>query len=720
MLHRYGEFVVRRARLLLVISGVVLVAAAVFGAGAFGKLKNGGFDDPATQSSQAQQLIDQKYGGQSNLLLLVTAKSGKVDDPATAAAGKELVDKLSHETNVTGVFSYWTTGAPSLKSTDGVQAIVLGHVTGDQGEMVTRAKDIIGRIAVDTPQFTVLAGGQAGTFRDVNTQVTTSLAIAEAIAVPVILVLLVLVFGSVVSALLPLAIGLVAIMGTFAELAFLGSVTDVSVFAINLTTALGLGLGIDYALFIVSRFREQLAAGDDVPEAVARTVATAGRTVIFSAGTVAAALAALLVFPQYFLRSFAYAGIGVVVIAALGASVLLPALLAVLGRRVNAGKVPWSRAVEARESARWGRFAALVTRRPALMAVPVIALLLLAASPLLKVNFGTPDAGVLRPSAASRQVSDALVTRFPGNATSPIDVVVTGPVSAAPLTSYAQRLSELPGVVRVDSSAGTFVHGTAGPANPANAGLGRPDGQRLTITSNLATQSDAAQTLVRSVRDVPGPDGAGTLVGGIDATLIDTTHSIGSRLPLAALLVVLTTFVVLFLFTGSIVQPVRALLLNALSLSATLGVVTWVFQQGHLSGLLQFTARPMDTSMTVLLFCITFGLSMDYEVFVLSRIKELHDQGASTEVAVSRGLARTGRIVSAAAVLLAVSFFAFMSGTVSFLQLFGLGSGLAILIDATLVRGVLVPAAMRVLGRAAWYSPKLLRRVYGRVALSEA
>jgi RND superfamily putative drug exporter len=299
-------------------------------------------------------------------------------------------------------------------------------------------------------------------------------------------------------------------------------------------------------------------------------------------------------------------------------------------------------------------------------------------------------------------------------------VVVTGPVPAAPLAAYAQRLSRLPGVVRVDSSAGTFVHGAAGPANPANAGLGRPDGQRLTLTSSLAAQSDAAQTLVRTVRDIPAPDGAGVLVGGIDATLIDTTHSIGSRLPLAILLVVLTTFVVLFLFTGSIVQPVRALVLNALSLSATLGVVTWVFQEGHLAGLLHFTARPMDTSMTVLLFCITFGLSMDYEVFVLSRIKELHDQGVASNLAVSRGLARTGRIVSAAAMLIAVSFFAFITGTVSFLQLFGLGSGLAILIDATLVRGVLVPAAMRVLGRAAWYSPRLLRRVYARVALSEA
>ena len=670
MLQRYGEFVVRRARLLLVISGVVLIAAAVFGAGAFGKLKNGGFNDPNTASSRAQQMINDQYGGQTNLVLLVSAPDGTVDDPARAVAGKRLAAALGNEKDVTGVVSYWTVPAPGLKSTDGRQALVLAHITGDQSQLVTRSKDLIGRYAGDHDGLTILAGGQGGTFNDVNTQVTTSLAIAESIAVPVILALLVLVFGSFVAALLPLAIGGIAIVGTFAELAVLGDVTDVSIFAINLTTALGLGLGIDYALFMVSRYREQLAAGDDVPQAVARTVATAGRTIVFSAATVAAALAALLVFPEYFLRSFAYAGIGVVAIAAAGAMVVAPALLAVLGRRVNAGRLRWVRPAGV-ESARWGRLAALVMRRPALVALPVVAVLLLAASPLLRVSFGTPDQGVLRAGAASRQVADALVANFPGNASSPIDVVVTGPAPAPALADYAHRLSVLPGVVRVDRA-----------------------GPRPTVVSNL--------------------------VGGADAELVDTTHSIGSRLPVAVLLIVLTTFLVLFLFTGSIVQPVRALLLNALSLSATLGILTWIFQQGHLSGLLDFTARPMDTSMTVLLFCITFGLSMDYEVFLMSRIKELHDQGADNRVAVTRGLARTGRIVSAAAVLLAVSFFAFVTGTVSFLQLFGLGSGLAILIDATLVRGVLVPAAIRVLGPAAWWSPRLLRRAYARVALSEA
>jgi RND superfamily putative drug exporter len=720
MLHRYGEFVVRRARLLLVISGVLLVAAAVFGAGAFGELKNGGFDDPAAQSSRAQQLIDQNYGGQTNLVLLVTAKTGTVDDAATAAAGRQLASTLSGEPDVTSVVSYWTAGVPSLKSTDGTQAIVLGHIKGDPGQVVTRAKDIIAKVTVDKPEFTVLAGGQAGTGLDVTDQVTTSLAIAEAIAVPVILVLLVFVFGSVVSALLPLAIGAVAIMGTFAELAFLGSITDVSVFAVNLTTALGLGLGIDYALFIVSRFREQLAAGDDVPEAVARTVATAGRTIIFSAGTVAAALAALLVFPQYFLRSFAYAGIGVVAIAALAALVMAPAMLAVLGHRVNAGKLPWSKKVPGGESARWGRLAALAMRRPAMTALPVIALMLLAASPLLGVSFGTPDQGVLRSSADSRQVADTLVAKFPGNASSPIDVVVTGAVPAGPLATYAETLSQLPGVVRVDSSAGTFAHGQAGPANPANATLGRPDGQRLTVVSDRVTKSIAAQDLVRTVRDVPAPDGTTVLVGGADAVVIDTTHSIGTKLPLAALLVILTTFVVLFLFTGSVVQPIRALILNALSLSATIGILTWVFQDGHLSGLLGFTPRPMDTSMTVLLFCITFGLSMDYEVFLLSRIREEYVRTGDNGLAVADGLAATARVITAAALIMITVFLSFVLGPELIIKQIGLGLAAAILVDATLIRMVLVPATMELLGKANWWLPAWLNRILPNVGFEGA
>jgi putative drug exporter of the RND superfamily len=718
MLHRYGEAVARRATILLVLAAVLMIGAGVLGMGAFGKLRNGGFQDPNAESTRAEQLIDAHLGGQTNLVLLVTARSGSVDGPAVAAAGRRLTESLAREAGVTDVLSYWTSGATSLKSSDGRQAVVLGHVTGDEGQVLDRSKALFARYAVDQDAVTVIAGGVGGVYKDVNTHVTRSLALAESIAVPLTLLLLVLAFGSVVAALLPLTIGGIAIMGTFAELSVLGSLTDVSIFSINLTTALGLGLGIDYALFMVSRFREELARGEEVPRAVARTVATAGRTVIFSAAAVMAALAALLVFPLFFLRSFAYAGIGVVAVAALGAVVVLPALLAVLGRRVNAGRLPWSRAIRGADSPRWGRLAGAVMRRPALAALPIMAVLLFVASPLLGVSFGTADQGVLPRSAQSRQVADALVERFPGNAGSPIDVVVPGPVAAGPLADYARHLSQLPGVARVQGSPGTFVGGQV--AAPGTAVPGNAEGQRLTVVATFAGQSAQAQDLVRTIRAASGPEGRAVLVGGVAADLVDTRHTVGTRLPLAIALVALTTFVVLFLFTGGVVQPVRALVLNALSLSATLGVLTWIFQDGHLSGLLGFTPRPMDLSMTVLLFCITFGLSMDYEVFVMSRIKELHDQGAAASTAVSQGLARTGRIVSTAAGLLAVTFFAFGTGTVSFLQMFGIGSGLAILIDATLVRGVLVPAAMRLLGRAAWYSPRPLRWVHARAALREA
>jgi RND superfamily putative drug exporter len=720
MLYRYGAFVARRARLLLVLSALLMIAAGVLGAGAFSQLRNGGFDDPSSQSSRAEQLIEAEFGGRMNLVLLVTPLSGTVDDPAAQADGSALTDALADEPYITNVISYFDTLAPSLRSDGGADALVLAQIEGDDAEVTERAEGIVDRYSGERGALSVLAGGSAGINQDVTAEVTRSLAIAEAIAVPLTLVLLVLAFGSVVSALLPLAVGGVAILGTFAELAILGSVTNVSIFAINLTTALGLGLGIDYALFMVNRFREQLAAGESVPEAVARTVATAGRTVIYTAVAVMAALAALLVFPLYFLRSFGYAGIGVVAIAALGALVMLPALLAVLGPRVNAGRVRFlRRAAQGEPSPFWGRLAGRVMRRPAMLGLPVVALLLLAGSPLLGVVFGTPDQGVLREASASRQVADALVTRFPGNTAAPIDIVTTSPVDRSEVASFARTLSLLPDVAQVASSAGTYVDGSSTPG-PGDAALGSGQAQRFTVVTTLVAKSDGAQDLVQAIRALPGPGDTDILVTGIDAALIDTKQSISDRLPVAAGLVLLTTLVVLFLFTGSVVQAIRAIILNGLSLAATLGILTWIFQEGHLASVLGFTPRPMDMSMTVLLFCIAFGLSMDYEVFVLSRIKELHDAGVPTAQAVAQGLARSGRIVSTAAGLLAVSFFAFGTSTVSFLQMFGIGAGLAILIDATLVRGVLVPASMRVLGRAAWWSPAPLRRVYTRVALEDA
>jgi RND superfamily putative drug exporter len=513
---------------------------------------------------------------------------------------------------------------------------------------------------------------------------------------------MIIVFGSLVASLLPLAIGVLAIFATFAELELLTHVTSVSVFAINLATGLGLGLGMDYALLMVSRFREELAKGVEVGDAVARTMATAGRTIAFSAVAVAAALSAMLVFPVYFLRSFAYAGVGVTIFSAASALLVLPALLAVLGRRVNSGRIRGIRAVRSVEAPFWGRLAAGVMRRPVVAALPVVAVLLFLATPLLSVTFGTPDERVLPTSAASHQVGDALRNDF---ATTPdvIDVLITPALPKPELQSYTQQLSHLSGVRRAEIS----------------VGAGQPASQRVSLSTGLDAASGAAQDVVRQVRAMSAPAGTTVLVGGATATLIDARQAISSHLLLAGALIVVTTFILLFLFTGSILQPLRALLGNTLTLGATLGSMVWIFQEGHLAKVLGFTPRPTDTAMPILLFCIAFGLSMDYELFVISRIKELHDAGVPNADAVTGGLARTGRIVSTLAALLAVGFFAFGSSHVSFIQLFGLGTGLAILIDATLVRGVLVPAFMRAFGERSWYAPPLLRRIHNQIGVSE-
>ncbi|MFD8132576.1 MMPL family transporter [Streptomyces mirabilis] len=721
MFERLAELAIRRSRLVLVIAVVAVALMGVLGAGAFTKLRGGGFDDPASQSTRAAKVIDEKFGGETNLVLLVQAPDSRVDTPAATRSGQTLVAELKKEKELTNVVSYWDTGSPDLRSRDGREAMVLAHVTGDETQQRENAKKILDTYTgTHKGALTVQAGGSAAVGHDLSKQVVDDLVLAETIAIPLTLVLLLFVFGSVVAALLPLAIAVIAVIGSFAQLSLLGSVTDVADTATNLTTALGLGLGIDYALLMTSRFREQLAAGASVDDAVRRTVHTAGRTVAFSAATVAAALAALLVFPQYFLRSFGFAGVGVVAIAALGTLFVMPALLAVLGHRVNSGRLPWAKPGHSGARApMWGRLARTVMRRPALTALPVLAVLLAAASPLLGITFGTPDERVLPKDASSRQVSTALRANFDGSEDSAVNIVIDQPVSKAPLESYAVELSGLQGVVRVETSAGTYAGGQSTATAPGDTTLGRPDAQRISLVSALTPKSDAAQNLVKEVRTLTPPTGTHPLVGGTDAVLVDSKDSIGGRLPIAVALVALTTFVLLFLFTGSVVQPLRALVLNVISLAATLGVMTWIFQDGNLSSLLGFTAQPMEMSMTVLMFCIAFGLSMDYEVFVTSRIKELHDLGKDNETAVADGLGHTGRIVSAAAFLLAVSFFAFGTAKISFMQMFGLGSGLAVLIDALAVRGVLVPAAMRLLGRSAWYAPGFLRRLHDRFGLSE-
>ncbi|MEV0356088.1 MMPL family transporter [Nocardia sp. NPDC050697] len=720
MFEKLGGFVVRHARLVLIAGVLALLGGGLLGATAFGKMQSGGQTDPGAESSLAASRLAAEFGTDSDYVFLVTAERG-IDDPEAAAAGRALAARLAADDRLVNVVSYWDTGSPAMRAADGGAAVVLaGNAATDPAEQDRAAAEIVAAYQADGAPVRVLVGGGSAVFHAVSEQIGSDLALAEAIAVPLILILLVLAYGNVVAALLTLVVGGIAILGTFAELSVLGSITDVSIYAVNLTTGLGLGLAVDYGLLMVARFREHRSAGRSPDEAVAGAVATAGRTIAFSAATVVAALAALVIFPQYFLRSFAYGGIGVVAIAAVAGVVVLPALLAVLGARADAWKVPGVRGIRGDAAPFWRRVADFALRRPVLAGLPVLALLLLAAAPLLDVRFGTPDDRVLPATTEVRQVGDAMRADFGGGDLNSLTVVTTGAVAPAALAGYAAALSGVAGVTQVDSAAGTFADGALRASSPADTRFARPEAQRLTVLTELDRESPQARELVDLVRAVPGPPGSTALVGGQVAELRDSLASIGSRLPYAVGWIVISTFVLLFLFTGSVVQPLRALLSNALSLAATLGLMVWVFQQGHFAGLLGFTPAPLDVSMLLLLFCITFGLSMDYEVFVISRIKELRDSGLGDEEAVVQGLARTGRLVTTAAALISISFLAFVVSDVRFIQFFGLGAGLAILIDATLVRGVLVPVSMRLLGPAAWYAPRPLRQVHRRFGLAEA
>ncbi|TNM47177.1 MMPL family transporter [Nocardioides albidus] len=693
-----GGLVTRRARTVLALGLLGVALAAVVGVGAFSKLQTQGFDDPDSESSRAAALLEERFAGGADYVLVVEAAAGDVDAPAASEAGAALTERLRSDPALSDVVSYFDGRPAPMRSTDGRYALVTASVA--PGEEADPAAVLDEYAGADGPLSVDVAGGEV-VGEEIGAQIGTDLGLAESIAIPLILVLLVLAFGNVVGALVTLGVGVAAILGTFAELSVLGSATDVSIYSVNLTTGLGLGLAVDYGLLMVARVREERASGRTHVDAVRRAVETAGRTIAFSATTVAVALAALLVFPMYFLRSFAYAGIGVMLITAFAAVVVLPAGLSLLGDRVDAWRVPGVRGIRGEEAPAWSRLARFVARRPLLSALPVLAGLLVMAVPLAGIELGTPDDRVLPTSASSRQAGDVLRSAFAGDGTHPIQVVTTSAVDEADLASYAARLGELPGVVRVDTRAGR-------------------DADLVSVVTDLDPMSGEARSLVEDVRSVPTPAGGDALVGGASAELLDQMSGIGARLPLVAGWLVLTTAVILFLFTGSVVQPLRALALNAVGLGATLGAMVWVFQDGHLAGVLGFTPQPMDSSMMVLLFCVAFGLSMDYEVFVMSRIKEMRERGMANEEALVHGLAHTGRIVSTAAALIAISFFAFLVSSVSFIQFFGLGTGLAILIDATLIRGVLLPASIRLLGERSWWAPRPLRALHRRFGLSEA
>jgi putative drug exporter of the RND superfamily len=724
-----------RSRLVLALTGLGIVLAAVAGIHATSKLKSGGFVSPNAPSQIASNRLDAYFVGPPDIILLVQARSGSVDAPSVASVGRSVAARLAAARGVEGVASYWATGDPGLKNRAGTEALVVGHIAGSDSTVEKRAKALTSELSERSPVAVVSAGGGSVAFHDIGTQIKKDLAVAESIAIPLTMILLVIAFGSVVAASLPVLIGLISIVTTLAVLFLVGSITNVSQYALNLTTAMSLGLAIDYSLLMVNRFREEMGAGYTTAEAISRSLEAAGRTILVSAATVAAAMAALLVFPVYFLRSMAYAGISVVLLATIGALVVLPALLNLLGTRVNAlpvrlrrvrrggagsGSVSGQRS--GAESPFWRRFATFVMRRPLATGLPVVLVLLIVAVPFTHVSFGSPDDRVLAPGSAGRLVGDALRTQFAGNANTATSIVTSRTLSDAQASRYAHEISALPGVGTVFGPSGVWVGGARVAINAAQAAslVRYQSAHGSWFQANTPDPlSHSAQALVRTMRAVPVPGGGHSYIGGEAASLVDQKHDLGTRLPLALVLIVLTTFIVLWLFTGSVVLPIKALFLNALTLSSVLGIAVWVFQYGHLSGLLDFTPGPTSTTMPLLLFCIAFGLSMDYEVFVLSRIKELHDAGMPNNEAVVGGLARSGRIVTTAAALMSVTFFAFAISKVSFIQMFAIGTGTAVLIDSTLIRGVLVPAFMRLVGEANWWSPRPLRILHERIGLSD-
>ncbi|MFD0362766.1 MMPL family transporter [Nocardia sp. GCM10030253] len=735
MLIRIAHTATRHPRTILLAAALLAVLCGVFGASVTSHMKTGGFVSDNAESTQVLRLIADNFGGaEPNMILLVRTEAG-ADSPAARAAGARLVDSLRARGDVIGVQSYWNAPPPlasALRSKDGKSALVLGYITGDETAAQKVAGEISEQLTGTTDGVTVDQGGLSSVYHDVNQQITHDLAVAEGVAIPLSFIVLVLVFGSLVAALLPLAVGIFAILTTLAILRTLTVFTDVSIFALNMTTALGLALAIDYSLFIVSRYREELANGMEVEAAVVRAVQTAGRTVLYSAVTVALSVAALGVFDLYFLKSFAYAGVAVVAAAAAASILILPAALMLLGQRVNAGDLRkplgrllgrTPRAELAPEETFWYRVVTRVMRHAAPVAIAIIVLLLAVGFPFLSVKFGYPDDRVLNAnaSATSREVGDALRNDFNANAATNTTIVLDGyRGSPAAIGDYAAGLSKVEGVAGVLSGAGVYAGGMKVSAGPPT--MSNDTGAFLTVATTVDPFNSAGKAQLAQLRAVPSP--APALFGGAAAVNVDALDALGARLPLAGALIVLTTFVVLFLFTGSILLPLKALVLNTLSLTAAFGAMVWIFQEGHLSSLLGSSATGyLVPTMPILMFCLAFGMSMDYEVFLLSRIREewlASGRTAADNVrSVAIGVARTGRIFTAAAVLMAIVMAAMVTSKVSFIQMTGLGLTLTVLADATLIRGLLAPALMKLLGTANWWAPAPLVRLHAKIGLSE-
>lgn len=705
-MRRIAHLVTHRSRAVLVTYGLLVVIMTALGTGVFSSLKSQGYTDPNSDSVTVSRILVDEFNNVQPDVQIAIDFPDNVDLASNRNTTEALLNAIADEAGVTQTSSYYSLGSPnSLKSKDG-NALYAFVFLDKSKDVEGIAQNILTKFGSRYESATLYFTGEAVVSHEINSAISEDLAKAESFAIPLTFLIQLVVFGSMVAAGLPLLVSLGAVLGTFAVLYGITQFTDVSIFAINLITGLGIGLGIDYALLVVYRYREERASGLDVARAVERTVETAGRTVLFSGATVALVLISLLAFPQYFLKSFGYAGVSVVVLAVLGTIFALPALLNVLGDKVDSLRV-FKRNLKPHDHGFWFTLTTYVMKRPLRIIVGSVVLLLTLAAPIRTITFGTVDERVLPANNTVVLAGDFIRDRFDGWEAVPVDVVVQ---SGSDVTALASKISLMTGVARVQAKDGVYVAGNL--AQPvALSGYVSATHDRLTVILSVDRYSDQANDVVTQIRSM-NTAGQDLLVGGISATFIDSQDAIKNTLPYVLAWIALFTFVVLFLFTGSILLPIKALVLNVLSLSATIGALTWVFTTGNATWLVGtfINTGTVDTSIIVLISILAFGLSMDYELFLLSRIKEEHDAGRDTTDSVAFGLQRSGRIVTAAALIISVTFMAFVTSSVTNIKQLGLGTALAILLDATIVRALLVPAFMKVAGRFNWWAPRWAQR----------
>jgi RND superfamily putative drug exporter len=663
---------------------------------AFSRLDSGGYSDPNSDSYKVYTYLTEELKlSDPAVVIIVDSGSTDVTDPVVAQKGIALEKTIAQEAGVTKTLSYWTSGGEAtLKSSDGKAAYILVY---GEGEAFTPESQKLGKVMqekYDGPYegLTLYAGGVGVVGHAITKKISDDLKIAELISIPLTFILLVLVFGALAASAMPLIVGVAAILGAFFILYLFTLFTTVSIYALNLTTGMGLGLGIDYALLMVNRFREELHRGKSVEDSIVTTMATAGKTVFYSGMTVLVTLLSLTFFPLPFLQSFGYAGVSVVALAVIGALFGLPPIMALLGDRIDKGVVRKS-AITPKEDGRWAKTARLVMKRPVSAVVLSMVILGIMAAPITNIKFSQGDSRMLPADNKAAFATALQAERFPGQTGTPIEIIIKdGANKLEEINVYTAKVGQVPGIVAV--------------LPPQTIG----NDVRVIAYQEMLPRTPESQELIHNVRNVDSPDG--TLVGGVAADYTDSQDGISRTLPWALAWIVLSVLVLIFVFTGSIILPIKAVILNFLSLGATMGALTWIFVDGNMQWLVgSFTVTgTLDTSIVILIAVVVFGLSMDYELFLLSRIREEHLAGKSNIESVAIGLQRSARIITAAAVLLAVVFGAFVTSGVTSIKTMGFGVALAVMLDATIVRGLLVPALMRLFGENNWWAPKWMQR----------